>query len=100
MAIRGWLLVLALAAWNAPGAERPRCTPSAKDAERVTVDFEKQVRPILNRCQPCHFEGGRMYGKYPFDKPATVHLLGEKLFTRIKDEQEQAIIRAFLAQDR
>ena len=34
----------------------------------------------------------------PFDKPETIRDLGERLFTRIKAENEQAVIRAFLAQ--
>jgi hypothetical protein len=38
-----------------------------------------------------------MYEKRPFDKPATIVALGEKLFTRIKDEKQRAVIRAFLA---
>ena len=63
------------------------------------VDFATQVRPILEkRCQPCHFAGGKMYEKMPFDRPQTIRTLGEKMFTRIKDPQEQAILRAFLAQ--
>ncbi|MFL6235149.1 MAG: hypothetical protein ACJ76N_18585 [Thermoanaerobaculia bacterium] len=64
------------------------------------VDFETQIRPILNaRCQPCHFAGGTMYGKLPFDRPQTIHKLGEKMFTRIRDPKEQAVLRAFLAQE-
>ena len=39
-----------------------------------------------------------MYAKLPFDQARTIHDLGEKLFTRIKDEQEQALLRTFLAQ--
>ena len=39
-----------------------------------------------------------MYAKLPFDKPETIHHLGERLFTRIKKDDEQAVIRAFLAQ--
>ena len=63
------------------------------------VDFQAQIRPILEkRCQPCHFTGGKMYAKMPFDRPQTIHTLGEKMFTRIKDPKEQAILRAFLAQ--
>lgn len=63
------------------------------------VSFETQVRPVLeNRCQPCHFAGGKMYESLPFDRPATIHTLGEKLFTRIRDEREQALLRAFLTQ--
>jgi len=38
-----------------------------------------------------------MYEKMPFDKAATIHTLGEKMFTRIKDEKEQTLLRAFLA---
>jgi len=34
----------------------------------------------------------------PFDRPETIKRLGTKLFTRIKDENERQIIRAFLEQ--
>ena len=63
-----------------------------------TVDFQAQILPILQaRCQPCHFEGGKMYRPLPFDRPETIHKLGEKMFTRIKDPKEQELLRAFLA---
>jgi len=55
------------------------------------VDFAQNVRPILeSRCQPCHFEGGRMYARLPFDRAETIRTLGDRLFTRIKTEDEQA----------
>jgi hypothetical protein len=61
------------------------------------VDFNTQIRPVLeSRCQPCHFAGGKMYAALPFDQPRTIRTLGEKMFTRIKDEQ--ALLRSFLAQ--
>jgi hypothetical protein len=60
-------------------------------------DFEKTVRPILEKqCRPCHFSGGVMYEKLPFDRAETIHKLGEKLFTRIKNPDDQKAIRAFL----
>ena len=63
------------------------------------VDFHRDVRPMLEaRCQPCHFAGGKMYGKLPFDRPETIVRLGTKLFTRIKDERQRAVIRQFLAE--
>lgn len=63
------------------------------------MDFQTQVLPILNaHCQPCHFPGGKMYKTLPFDRPETIRTLGEKMFTRIKDERERAVLRAFLAQ--
>jgi hypothetical protein len=65
----------------------------------VAIDFPTQIQPVLvARCMPCHFPGGVMYDRLPFDQPKTIHTLGEKLFTRIKDENEQRLIREFLAQ--
>lgn len=61
------------------------------------IDFAKQIRPILEaKCTPCHFSGGTMYQRLPFDSTATIKTLGTKLFTRIKDENEQRLIREFL----
>lgn len=63
------------------------------------VEFGRQIQPILvARCMPCHFPGGSMYERLPFDQPTTIHTLGEKLFPRIKDENERRLIREFLAQ--
>jgi len=62
------------------------------------VDFKTQIRPILEqRCQPCHFAGGKMYERLPFDRPETIVKLGAKLFTRIRDEKQRELIRQFLA---
>jgi hypothetical protein len=66
-------------------------------AERPT--FASDIRPILqSSCQPCHFQGGQMYEKLPFDKPETITKLGTKLFTRIKDKDQQRVIREFLSE--
>ena len=66
---------------------------------RAKVDFDTQVKPILQqRCQPCHFSGGVMYQRLPFDRAQTITTLGTKLFTRLKDEKEQRVIREFLEQ--
>jgi len=68
----------------------------AKDSK---VDFHTQIKPILQqRCQPCHFSGGVMYQRLPFDRPETIKTLGAKLFTRLKDEKERELIRQFLSQ--
>jgi hypothetical protein len=64
------------------------------------VEFVKQIRPVLEeRCQPCHFAGGRVYDRLPFDKPQTVVKLGKKLFTRIRDEKTRTLITQFLTQE-
>jgi hypothetical protein len=62
-------------------------------------NFETEIKPIFQaKCQPCHFQGGQVYDKMPFDKAETITRLGTKLFTRIKDEKEQRLIREFLDQ--
>lgn len=77
---------------TAPPAPTPTPTPAR-------VDFATQIQPILEtRCAPCHFAGGKMYERLPFDRPATIRTLGTKLFTRIKDEDERRLIREFLTQ--
>lgn len=66
----------------------------------MKVEFATQIRPILEtKCQPCHFSGGKVYERLPFDRPETIKTLGTKLFTRIKDEDKRRIIREFLAQN-
>ena len=39
-----------------------------------------------------------MYEDLPFDDPKTIRELGVALFTRIKDEDERTVVRAFLVQ--
>jgi len=74
-------------------------TATVRGAIQVSADFEGKVRPILeSRCQPCHFSGGIMYQRLPFDRPETIAVLGTKLFSRIKDEGEQHLIREYLGQ--
>jgi hypothetical protein len=61
------------------------------------VNFDSEVLPILEtRCRPCHFPGGKMYERLPFDRPETIHELGTRLFTRLEDPGDQAVIRVFL----
>lgn len=84
----------------------PSATPESVESTRYVstkysrVDFATQVEPILrSRCQGCHFPGGKMYDKLPFDRPETIKHLGTKLFTRISDENDRKVIREFLSQE-
>src|SRR5919205_540302 len=92
-----WVLVRSNAFASASSTDR--LTSSARDFSRTTKpNFDSEIKPIFQaRCQPCHFQGGKVYDRMPFDKPATITRLGTKLFTRIKDEKEQKLIRQFLA---
>ena len=88
-----------------PDDFNPRCLVLGKAAPvsattTARVDFPTQIKPMLEaKCQPCHFSGGKVYAKMPFDRPETIKTMGTKLFTRIKDENERQLIRDFLAQD-
>jgi hypothetical protein len=67
--------------------------------EKARVDFETQLKPIFkSKCMPCHFSGGQVYDRLPFDKPETIRKLGTRLFTRIKDENDRRLIEDFLTQ--
>ncbi|MGH9929306.1 MAG: hypothetical protein ACREA9_08765 [Pyrinomonadaceae bacterium] len=109
------VLILALAAivtcygcGRLNAGTRPASSASTSSAEKPApgsptnspkVDFSTQFKPILEaKCRPCHFSGGKVYAKLPFDRPETIKTLGTKMFTRIKDQNEQRLIRAFLAQ--
>jgi hypothetical protein len=73
--------------------------PTEPSEPSPRVDFDKQVKPILEaRCRPCHFEGGTMYGRLPFDRPQTIRSLGTRLFSRIKDDDARSVILSFLAE--
>lgn len=71
----------------------------ASSMSKPRVDFETQVKPILHsKCMPCHFSGGQVYDRLPFDKPETIKKLGTRLFTRIKDQNDRRVIEDFLNQ--
>jgi PBP1b-binding outer membrane lipoprotein LpoB len=91
------LLTLSLQGCEFSDSDAPE-TPMDKLVPPIKkVDFNTEIKPILQaRCQPCHFQGGKVYDKMPFDKAETITRLGTKLFTRIKDEKERSVIREFL----
>ena len=96
-ALTAGLAAITSAAIGTANSPTKPATESAKTQQKV--NFETQIKPILaNRCQPCHFSGGKVYQPMPFDRPETITTLGTKLLTRIKDEDERRLIRDFLAQ--
>jgi hypothetical protein len=83
----------------AAAAAPPAAAPGARPAAPARIDFDTEVRPILEAgCRPCHFEFGQMYDRLPFDRPETIRGLGTQLFTRIRKDEERSVIRAFLEQ--
>ena len=64
-----------------------------------TITYQAQVQPILEKnCSPCHFTGGKMYVKMPFDKAETIINHEAGILKRIKKEEEKEIIRQFILQ--
>ena len=91
--------LIVLAVWLTLHADAPRATvtETVSTAALAKRDFDSEIKPIFQaRCQPCHFQGGKVYDKMPFDKAETITRLGTKLFTRIKDERERRLIQEFL----
>lgn len=76
-----------------PPEEQPPATPPSVSPE---ANAEPSLAILAARCQPCHFPGGKMYDRLPFDRAKTIETLGDRLFTRIKDPEEQKVIQTFL----
>lgn len=65
-----------------------------------TIDFVIQVQPILvKNCSPCHFTGGKMYARMPFDKDTTIINHEKGILKRIKGD-ENAVIKTFIEQNK
>jgi hypothetical protein len=65
----------------------------------ASVNFDADIKPIFQaHCQPCHFTGGKMYERMPFDQPKTIRDHSEGIFRRIKDPEEVKKLTAFLEQ--
>ena len=100
--IAGLLLLVESGGAARPAAKTDTTSPakaSATSAPKARVDFDTQLKPIFkSKCMPCHFEGGQMYDRLPFDKPETIRKLGTRLFTRIKEKDDRQLIEDFLTQ--
>jgi len=77
-----------------------KVSPAKIDEEMIsTIDFEKEIKPILiKNCSPFHFPGGKMYGRLPFDQDTTIVHHSISVLKRIKNEEENALIREFIGQ--
>ncbi len=66
-----------------------------------TINFKKQLQPILQKnCPPCHFTGGKMYEKMPFDKGETIISHEAGISKRFKNENELTILKQFIQQNK
>ncbi len=82
-------------------AEKGRGVKNISSLKMDTINFKKQVQPILQKnCSPCHFPGGKLYEKLPFDKGETIINHEAGVFKRIKKEEEVNLIRQYIEQNK
>jgi hypothetical protein len=66
-----------------------------------TINFTKQVQPIfIKNCSPCHFPGGKMYLRMPFDQDTTIIIHQAGILRRIKKPEENLILKSFIEQNK
>jgi hypothetical protein len=84
---------------SASGKKRNKGIEKISLAQVDTINYQTQIQPILQeKCSPCHFNGGKMYQRMPFDNGETIvdHQAG--ILKRIKDEEKAALIRQYVRQ--
>ncbi|WP_276503684.1 hypothetical protein [Terrimonas pollutisoli] len=80
--------------------KKPLIEQNITPKEEEKIDFEKQVQPIfVKNCSPCHFPGGKMYERLPFDKDTTILNHHEAILKRIKNEEENSILKRFVQEN-
>ncbi|MFI5133781.1 MAG: hypothetical protein ACHQEB_05565 [Chitinophagales bacterium] len=73
---------------------------SPKTTSPDSLQFAENIEPVLiKNCSPCHFPGGKMYAKLPFDIPQTIlNQKEERVLMRLKNENEKELIKKFIEQ--
>lgn len=78
-----------------------KTTLSSIEITDSVIDFKTQVQPILQKnCSPCHFPGGKLYEKLPFDKGETILNHQAGVLKRIKNEEEAKRISDYVARNK
>ena len=86
--------------WLGSSTKKPSGIPISQKTITVkdTIHFASQIQPILvKNCSPCHFTGGKMYERMPFDEDTTIINHQAGILRRIKGE-ENTLIRSFIQQ--
>lgn len=92
------ILILCASLWfcNAKG-EQKKNKENPVASLSGAVNFDEQIKPIFQKnCMPCHFPGGKMYERMPFDKDTTIISHATGILRRIKNKDEVAMIEEFI----
>ena len=66
----------------------------------AALSFDKDVKPIFEKhCNPCHFPGGKLYDRLPFDRASTIIKNETGILRRISDTGEVKLIRQFVEEN-
>ncbi len=93
------IIVLTFSHSNAnSGKTRQQFTDSSGVGSR---HFKTVIQPILQKnCSPCHFPGGKMYAKMPFDKAETIINHEAGALKRFSDKNEKELVRQFIENEK
>src|SRR4030095_9625768 len=94
--------VLLIRTCNFQNDEDISSSPAKAHEQAISgIDFEKEIKPILiKNCSPCHFPGGKMYARLPFDPDTTIVNHSASVLKRIKNAEENALIKEFISQNK
>ena len=85
---------------NVNAEQKERKTVAIRSSVTDSVNYASQIQPVLQqKCSPCHFTGGKMYERMPFDKDTTIINHEAGILRRIKGE-ENLIIKTFIDQNK
>ena len=93
--------IIFLFGWLESNTKKAAEIPASKTITLTdTIHFASQIQPILEKnCSPCHFTGGKMYERMPFDKDTTIINHEAGILRRIKGE-ENLIIKTFIQENK
>ena len=98
----GILLICSIYLWLCnTNAVEGKLTTEISPLKKDSVNFKTQIQPVLvKNCSPCHFTGGTLYEKLPFDNAAIIITHARDILKRIKKEEEASLIRQYTEQTR
>lgn len=84
---------------NSISKQQPAAPAATVSAPKDSVSFISQIQPILQKnCSPCHFTGGKMYERMPFDAAQTLLAHKDGILKRFKQEEENGLLKKYIEQ--
>src|SRR5690242_9139396 len=90
-----------LLSWALPHAQARKTVFAATASISIpdSAAFRSQLMPLLQKkCSPCHFEGGKMYERMPFDKASTILTHETGVLRRFNNPDEKAQVEKFISE--